>query len=556
MCYFALFHNLIWTETDGIYYQNFGHAILEGNGKDVLIVNGQIGGPVLFAALNTVFDDAFSIQKFVAIISGSGIVFLSFLISKNIFNFKIAFLTQLFVAFNPILHHVSFQALNELFPMFLIFCALYYITKNQLKLRDYFIIGAFLGVTSIFRMQGFFVLIGFLSFLIFQNKSFLKNLFYATIICSSFFITFSPQIIYNLYTHEVVLDTFPGYYIGNLYVYQTPEWHNTTLNPENSLTTIIFQNFDLFTKNYFYNIFPHNFDRLFNLGTLDNMSIVPLIPLLGFFIFLGGLIYLIINRKTLPKNILPLPFMIMVYFLLVSLVPVYRSYHLLPIWLPIVIISSVFLVMFSQKIKFFINSKSNSQIILTCFVIFILFINIGFSYKLIDSTYYGNDFSTLENEISNIFISRTLYDQSSYEVIEISEILKKQLDIEKSFVMASTPNYSYYSNSNFIYADFTEGDENDTIMDFISQVHWNDFDQIKSNIHSNPPDRQNKFHYNPDYLVYRPYSPDLDTTWYAEKTINQNLIKLLEPTHPDIPKNFELIYHSNSTNTIVYKILK
>jgi len=37
MFYVAFYHHPIWTEIDGIYYLNFGKAILDGNGKDVTI---------------------------------------------------------------------------------------------------------------------------------------------------------------------------------------------------------------------------------------------------------------------------------------------------------------------------------------------------------------------------------------------------------------------------------------------------------------------------------------------------------------------------------------
>ena len=60
MSYIAFFHHPIWHEADGIYYLNYGRAILEGSGNDVQIVNGQIGAPILFASLDSIFHDAFS----------------------------------------------------------------------------------------------------------------------------------------------------------------------------------------------------------------------------------------------------------------------------------------------------------------------------------------------------------------------------------------------------------------------------------------------------------------------------------------------------------------
>ena len=166
MSYLAFCHNLIWGgyDTDGIHYLNFGKAILEGNGMDVKVLNGQVGGPVLFAFLESIIPDAFSTMKTIAVLSGSGIVLLSFFITKNIFNYRIAILTQLFIAFNPMLHYISINALNELLPVFIIFVSLYVVTKKQLGFFDYTLIGILLGLASLFRLQAIFVLVPILVF--------------------------------------------------------------------------------------------------------------------------------------------------------------------------------------------------------------------------------------------------------------------------------------------------------------------------------------------------------------------------------------------------------
>ena len=83
-------------------------------------------------------------------------------------------------------------------------------------------------------------------------------------------------------------------------------------------------------------------------------------------------------------------------------------------------------------------------------IIFICLLNLGVTYKLIDSTFYGNNFSTLENEFTNISQSRLISAQASYDIILISEILKTQPGIEESYIMGYDPNISYYTNSNYI----------------------------------------------------------------------------------------------------------
>ena len=104
--------------SDAMFYFFAGEQILFGDNENVRVPNAPIGGPVLFSSLNTVFNDPYLTIKIISIISGTGIVFLSFFIIKNIFNFKIAFLTQLIIAVNPKLHLQTTFPFNEIFPVF------------------------------------------------------------------------------------------------------------------------------------------------------------------------------------------------------------------------------------------------------------------------------------------------------------------------------------------------------------------------------------------------------------------------------------------------------
>jgi len=570
MSYLAFFHNIIWGgyDTDGIHYLNFGKAILEGNGTDVKVLNGQVGGPILFAFLESITPDTFATVKTIAILSGSGIVLLSFFITKNIFNYRIAILSQLFIAFNPMLHYISIQALNELLPIFIIFVSLYVVTKKELGFFDYTIIGILLGLASLFRLQAIFVLFPILIFILLRNKKTIKNTLNLLTVLIFFSLVFSPQILYNLSTHGVILDSGINYYVGNLYAFQNPDWHNEILSQDHttSLYSIITLDFNLFLENYFYNLSIHNFDKLFNFGinSFESLSIVSLIPFLGLVFFLGGLGYLIYNKQIIPKNFLPLLILPLLYFPLISIIPIYRSFHLLPMWLPIIIICVLFIVYvipkgFSLKqnslIKTSFNKNQKFHLSSVIIVIIILALNSGYSYKLIDASYYGNPISGLENEFANIFQTRSISDNSLYDILLISEILKTQSGIEKSYVMATEPSYSFYSNSNFIRAVFSEGNSDDAILDYISRENWSHSELFESNIHSFPPDRHDKYHPFPDYLIYQPIIRYPDEIWY-DTGGSEKLDALLNPNDPRIPTNFELLYQSDKAQLVVYKIHK
>ena len=151
--------------------------------ENVRVPNAPIGGPVLFSSLNVVFHDPYLTIKIISIISGTGIVFLAFFITKNIFNFKIAFLTQLIVAVNPKLHFQTAFPFNEIFPVFLVFLSFYYFTKTHILYNHLILAGILLGISFMFRYQTFPVVIGFLIYLLIRDKKLRKNLPLALLFC-------------------------------------------------------------------------------------------------------------------------------------------------------------------------------------------------------------------------------------------------------------------------------------------------------------------------------------------------------------------------------------
>ena len=205
----------------------------------------------------------------------------SFFLVKQIFGTKVALLSQLFIAVNPRLNFLSFQALNELVSVFLIILSLFWITKKQLRNYDFMIIGSFLGIAAMFRLQSVFILIAIIIFILVHNKKIRQNLSFCFLTIAFFLIAFSPQIYYGYSTHDTFLDSSPVYYILHLSHFQTDEWREEFSNMEyTGLLESIFVDFDLFQKNYFYNLHFHSPNKLFNFDSFDNLSIFPAIPLL------------------------------------------------------------------------------------------------------------------------------------------------------------------------------------------------------------------------------------------------------------------------------------
>jgi hypothetical protein len=113
--------------------------------------------------------------------------------------------------------------------------------------------------------------------------------------------------------------------------------------------------------------------------------------------------------------------------------------------------------------------------------------------------------------------------------------------------MTNDVNIGYYAHSKYIPTNlFTEGLQNDTLSKFITRENWTPFELLYSNIGSFPSDRNNVLKPIPDYFVYtKNLHSDVDR-WFS----------LDSPAYQKIPLDFKLIYSSNYTETVVYKIIK
>lgn len=191
--------------------------------------------------------------------------------------------------------------------------------------------------------------------------------------------------------------------------------------------------------------------------------------------------------------------------------------------------------------------------IIVILLIFIIITNIGYSYKLFSATFYGDLYEGILPEISKLIIPEKL-ENSSSEFKEIGDMLKKMPGIENSYVMAQLVNYVFYANSKFIYTDFRAGEPSDSLNDFVQRKNWSDYDLYISNIISYPRDKFDLQHPSPDYIIYKEIPYDNNTLWYQKPSYFANTTILAEPNNDKIPNNFELLYHSNKTNTFVYKI--
>ena len=295
MLYISFVHHIIWTEQDGIWYYQTGIEFFDGNSHNIQIINAPLGGPIIYAALDSLFGMPFEAAKSLSLISGTVIVLFSYFITKNIFGVKVAVITQIIVAVNPKLHFLSISALNELMSIALIISSFYFLTKNELKNSDFIIMGILLGLSFMLRYPAILIILGIVIFLFIRNRKIRHNAIKSGILILVFLTTASPILIFNYMEYEDPMENDGASYLMlSLFQFQNSEWRESIGEiREEGLISLILEDPYLFAQNYFYNLFSHNPSRLFNFGMLDNISIFPPIPVLGFITVALGFLYTI-----------------------------------------------------------------------------------------------------------------------------------------------------------------------------------------------------------------------------------------------------------------------
>jgi len=597
------FNREAFTENDGIYFLLLGKQLLTDGPSQIKQIDAPLGGPMLYGLLDNLFNDGFFVMKLVSVLSAAGIIFLSYLIIRNLFSPKVALVGQLLFALNPRFDFLSISALNELPSICLIFTSLYFITKQKFKLSDLIITGLFLGISFSIRYQSILVLLGIMCFLLIQNKDFLKNFKLVMLLGLSFLIMISPLLLFNYVNYGQLLVSDSNNYAAFSLHYQPNEFHYQIqqLVVENSNSSWITLDYDLFLKNYFYNLFNNNSSLLFDLDNSNySLSITPFIPLVSFFIFAIGILHIskiefnkknlfiyvistfisiitvgflgdfhihyfaificpvivliLSNFKKIEKIQLIILVLPTVYIVIVSIIPFYRPYSFLPIWIFIVCVYAVFLTntlpIFFRKIMKFSNHTISFIIILI--ITILLLTNFALSYGLIYFNLIGEPFINIQDGIYKIY-SEPIPLKQSNELLEICDILSKQPNIQEKYVMGSNISIAYCANSKFTLAFFHEGIENDTVNSFIMKKNWSNYDRFYSNIWSFPSLKNYHDDILVDYVVYSPEPKNFKSILY--KTNRNKIVEILsDPSNHEIPQNFENIYFSNKTSTAVYKI--
>ena len=558
--YVAFFHHTAWiVDQDGIGYLHGGESILAGNGKNIKFFDAPFGGPIFFALVNSVFDNGFTVMKVISIISGGGSVYLSYYILRNVVRARRAFVGQLFFAFSPWVGFFSIQAEIVMVPIIFVMLSLYFITKKELTKFDIFFSAIFVAISFMVRTQALVMIFTIIiTLMIFFRNDYRKNAKFLVIFLIIFCITLSPLILYNYSTHGVIFDHDISFYLQFISKYQTPEWKERVTeiatNGEGTLEAI-FVDFDLFLKNYFYNLFYNSPSKFFNVFDKINISPVPIIPIIGVIPVVGGIAYILSNyKKTRSQNVLPLLLLPLIFWLLTSMVFLSAGEQFLIIGISFALFSAVF---FSEMLPEKIlknknqdktkseNGEYKKKLLICSIINLILLSNFGYSYVLYRATSSFQAYENISTEIE-YFLNPELVEKRSDVLNDIWKILEKDPYIENSYIMAPQIYFVPHGQAKLLFAHFNEGPSDDTIENYITRDKWKFTEKFHSNIHSIPADRLDQNNPIPTYINH--IDRDLDGKQHE-------FIKILnDPLNKEIPSNFENIYFSEKHGITVYKI--
>ena len=601
--YVAIFHHPYFAEDDGMFYLRVGEEILKGNYQNIKIPDAPPGGPIFYAFIDQFVNDGFLTLKSISVVGSTCIIFVSYFIIRNIFGFKIAIIGQLLIATNTRLFYLSYAALNEIIPLLLIFTSLYFITRQKFSLQNIIISAVVLGIATSFRYQALIVFIAIIIYLIIRNRKIRNNLKQVIIFSLFFILALSPMLILNFTTHGTLIDSTTNQHIRWHWEFQTPEWRQ---NVESFIVSgndqsALFIDPHLFLKNYLYNFFYNNPDKIFNFNTFNTISIFPMIPVLGLIIFAIGYIHVfnfklskeriifigigvgitlftiyqigdtdeiffalifvpllimgIMNFKKINENLLLMMILSLVFLAIFAISNISRAYQFYPMWLIIPALSAVFFVEILPKILSKLKIHRNQTKLVLVIITIVIILNVGAAGAFSYIVTYPHEFNGIMNEVQ-VILSKEPINPQGYERKIVGDMLSHEKNIETSYIMATAGGYSYHAGSKWIMANFWEGKYGDSIQSYINRENWSDYDLLLSNIGSFPPDSNNIINPTPDYIIYEKINEEDIEAHIINSGQYKDLMILLDPNNPKIPSNFELLWSSDMNDIVVYRINK
>jgi hypothetical protein len=460
------------------------------------------------------FMPGFLSGKYIALLSGLGILYISYYFGEDLFKRKNSgIFTQAVVVSHPLMILHSFRVENHIIDAFFVLGALFFLYKFTQCPRNYYILfsAIFGGFASLTRYTSLIigpVAIFIIWYRIFENNwelnsKIIQSVLYSLLFTTIFFLIQSPWLLFNYHQNGSPFHTWQYLNIGKAVVpTEGSSWWWSKQAGYNGI-------FDIIRRH------PINYIGNFMNNILSSAYYV--ITRSGFLVL--GFVFVIL--KTI-FNIKDYRYMILVlfgggYILLVSQAFVFSSL-LVHLSIYIAILSTGFII-FVEKISL-LHKKgvSSKRIVLVIFILNMSLV-VPFAVEILDRDARDNGHMVDAPELSE-------------QLIEYDE------DLDEKYVMSGNPALAYYHGGNH--------------MDFPSFYQGNLSQMLCYNGVSGPvktyayskaiPPKNTDQKLSADYLVLNPW---------AEKK-HPNYRYLVDPENSTIPDGFKLVY--SSKEVVVYDV--
>lgn len=500
-------YHTTFEEWDGVMQYFAGSEIFSGEGY-----NGWTShfwpplSSVLIGFLSK-FMSGFAAGKLVSILSAIAVLIFIYLIVIELIDDKpTAFLTQVFIALNPMFVLSSIQVENHMLDTSFFVGSIYFLIKlmKQPESNTNIInLAIFTGFATLSRYTSYTLipLIAIVFIFAIHKKYLSKN---SLIFITLFLLVNAPWYYYNFRVNGSPLYTWQYMNIGShVYPGSSLEWWWSKQADYSSISQIIIDYPNEYLKNFIKNLLVGSI--------LLFMSIGP--------VFLLFIVHLVVYNKNLNK--IDLVMLFKNKFLLILVIG-YLGY--LALVSQAFVFDQVFLswtVLFTATLFMFMYKLTKKQYSNKIHFLIIAMMTLSVMYTGIKVYKYCNNFDDGGQ-------------LSSYK--KIAEVLANEENINQSYIMAINPARAYYSNSNFLMVPlYFKGTVNE-LVSYYKVPH-----KVKEYLPKYPA--KTKFeNMKADYLIYGPS---------LRKTLPQYKF-LLDSKSSKIPSNFHLIYQDNKV--VVYKI--
>ncbi len=207
---FLSFNSNIWW--DSAVYIGIGKFLYSFGQSGFLEPSRPLILPLFLGAVWKIGLDVVVFGKILGLVFGAGCVYLTYLIGKELFNKRVAWVSALFLAFTPAFLFFNTKILSDVPSLFFILLSVYLFVNKK-----YFLTGLFAGAAFLTRFLELLVLLViFILFWIYlrKEKDFLKNLFN---ILSGFLLMVIPYLLFNYFMYRNI------FYPFNLQLFLTKE---------------------------------------------------------------------------------------------------------------------------------------------------------------------------------------------------------------------------------------------------------------------------------------------------------------------------------------------